>query len=99
MLMLLLNYTHPLTTEQLARIVELLGRSPEVRTIPVRIDQALPLAPQVVALADAAGLTPEQWQSIPLIINPPGLAPAALALVAELHGRIGHFPTLLRLRP
>jgi hypothetical protein len=33
------------------------------------------------------------------MINPPGYAPAAFVLLAELHGRIGHFPTLIRLRP
>jgi hypothetical protein len=97
--MLLLNYAHPLTAAQLADIAALLGAEPEVRAVPTRIDQALPLGPQVVALVDAAGLTPEQWQTMPLVVNPPGLAPAAVALIAELHGRTGHFPALLRLRP
>lgn len=96
--MLLLNYAHPLTAAQLARVAELLGAMPELRELKTQIDQALPLGPQVAALADAAGLTPAQWQP-PLIVNPPGLAPAAVALLAEIHGRMGHFPTLLRLRP
>jgi hypothetical protein len=96
--MLLLNYAHPLTAAQLARVAELLGAAPELREIKTLIDQAQPLAPQAAALADAAGLAPEQWQP-PLIVNPPGLAPAAVALIAEIHGRMGHFPTLLRLRP
>ncbi len=34
-----------------------------------------------------------------LLVNPPGFAPAAFVLLAELHGRIGHFPALIRLRP
>jgi hypothetical protein len=96
--MLLLNYAHPLTAAQLARIAELLGAALELREVKTVIDQALPLAPQIIALADAAGLAPEQWRP-PLIVNPPGLAPAAVALLAEIHGRMGHFPTLLRLRP
>lgn len=96
--MLLLNYAHPLTEAQRARIAELLGADPEVRDIPAQIDHALPLGPQVVALADAAGLAPDQWRP-PLILNPPGFAPTAVALIAEIHGRMGHFPTLLRLRP
>lgn len=41
----------------------------------------------------------EEWQTHPLLINPPGYAPAAFVLLAELHGRIGHFPSLIRLRP
>jgi hypothetical protein len=36
---------------------------------------------------------------IKLLVNPPGYAPAAFVLLAELHGRIGHFPSLVRLRP
>jgi len=97
--MLLLNYSHPLTTEQLAQLAQLLGAEPEVRRIAVQIDQAQPLAAQVGALADAAGLTPDDWQTTPLIVNLPGFAPAAAALLAELHGRCGGFPTMLRLRP
>lgn len=97
--MLLLNYSHPLTAEQLAQLAALLGAEPEVRRIAVQIDQAQPLAAQIGALADAAGLTPDDWQTTPLIINLPGFAPAAAALLAELHGRCGGFPTMLRLRP
>jgi len=50
-------------------------------------------------LADAAGLAPDEWQTLPLVINPPGLAPLALALIAEIHGRCGYFPPILNLRP
>lgn len=96
--MILLNYAHPLTADQLSQIAALLGAAPEVRVVRTQIDQALPLAPQIVGLADAAQLTAEQWQS-PLIVNPPGYAPAAVALIAEIHGRSGHFPAMLRLRP
>lgn len=98
--MLILNFSHPLTHEQQAQI-ETLAQVPiaEIRTIPVQIEQDTPLVAQIVAVADAAKLTPEEWQTRTLIINPPGYAPAAFVLLAELHARIGHFPTLLRLRP
>ncbi len=33
-----------------------------------------------------------------MIINPPRLAPLALALIAEPHGRSGHFPAILNIR-
>jgi hypothetical protein len=33
-----------------------------------------------------------------LVVNLPGLAVVAGALLAELHGRVGHFPTVLHLR-
>src|SRR5215472_1707597 len=98
--MLILNFTHPLTTEQQAQIEALAHTSiEEIRTIPVQIDQAEPLEPQITAIVDAVGLSSEEWQTRSLLINPPGYAPAAFVLLAELHGRIGHFPSLMRLRP
>jgi hypothetical protein len=98
--MLILNFTHPLTSEQRSQIEALAHTSiEEVRTIPVQIDQAEPLEPQIIVIVDAVGLSSEEWQTLPLLINPPGYAPAAFVLLAELHGRIGHFPSLIRLRP
>ncbi len=98
--MLILNFTHPLTDEHKAQIESLAGTSiDEVRTIPVQIEQDEPLTPQVAAIVDASRVTPEEWQTRQLLINPPGYAPAAFVLLAELHGRIGHFPALIRLRP
>jgi len=98
--MLILNFTHPLTPEQRSQI-ETLANTPigEIRTIPVQIDQAEPLEPQITAIVDAVGLSSEEWQTRSLLINPPGYAPAAFVLLAELHGRMGHFPALVRLRP
>lgn len=98
--MLILNFTHPLTDEHKAQIEALASITiDEIRTIPVQIEQAEPLSPQIVAIVDATGLSSEEWQTCPLLINPPGYAPAAFLLLAELHGRIGHFPALIRLRP
>lgn len=98
--MLILNFTHPLTNEHITQI-EALAETiiAEVRVIPVQIEQAQPLGEQICALVAAIKLTSEEWQTRPLLINPPGYAPAAFVLLAELHGRIGHFPTLIRLRP
>jgi hypothetical protein len=98
--MLILNFTHPLTKDQRAQIEALANTSIEdIRTIPVQVDQAEPLEPQITAIIDSLGLSSEEWQTRPLLINPPGYAPAAFVLLAELHGRIGHFPSLIRLRP
>src|SRR6266513_2244134 len=98
--MLILNFTHPLTDAHKAQIEALAGTTiDEVRAIRVQIDQDEPLAPQITAIVDASGVTSEEWQTRPLLINPPGYAPAAFVLLAELHGRIGHFPSLIRLRP
>jgi hypothetical protein len=96
----ILNFTHPLTDEQRAQIEALTNTSiEEVRTMPVQIGQGEPLEPQITAIVDATGLSSEEWQTRPLLINPLGYPPAALLLLAEIHGRIGHFPTLIRMRP
>src|SRR5689334_17843549 len=98
--MLILNFTHPLTDEHKAQIESLAGTPvDEIRTIPVQIDQAEPLERQISAIVDAVQLSSQEWQTRALLINPPGYAPASFVLLAELHGRIGHFPSLIRLRP
>lgn len=100
--MLLLNFSHPLTDEHLRQIADLAGVGPEaleVRTIPTHFQQDEPFTPQVVALADACRLSPQEWQTLPILLNPPSLNVIAVALLAELHGRCGYFPPVVRLRP
>ncbi|HOA75851.1 MAG TPA: CRISPR-associated protein Csx15 [Phycisphaerae bacterium] len=98
--MLLINFGHPLTDTQLARVRELAGRDVErVIAVPTHFDHQRPFDEQVRELLAGVPLTPEQWQTTPLIINPPSLAPIAAVLLAEIHGRSGYFPTILRLRP
>jgi hypothetical protein len=98
--MLLLNFGHPLTEAHLARLRELAGREIErVHVVPTHFDHARPFAEQVRELLATVPLTPEQWQTTPLLVNPPSLAPITAVLLAELHGRCGYFPTIVRLRP
>jgi hypothetical protein len=96
---LVLNYSHPLTEAQIATVAGIVGEMPEVRDLASQVDRARPLAEVARELADAAGLTPQEWQTTPLALNPPALAPVALALIAELHGRCGGFPAILNVRP
>lgn len=98
--MLILNYSHPLTPAQSAQLEALTGEAiTEVREIPTQLDLNTPFAEQAAALAEAAGLTPAQWQTEALLVVPPALNFAAVALIAELHGRMGYFPPVVRLRP
>ena len=98
--MLVLNYAYPLTDDQRATIEQVVGRPIErVLTIPVQLDVNKPLADQAVALADAAELNPKEWQAGDVLVMLPSLNYAAAGLLAELHGRIGHFPSIVRLRP
>ncbi|MBI3960737.1 MAG: hypothetical protein HY328_18150 [Chloroflexi bacterium] len=98
--MLLLNFSHPITDAQRAQIEALTGRAIErvIQRMP-QFHDSQPLGGQVRALVDGVGLTSQEWQSAALLINPPGLVPAALALLAELHGRTGYFPATVRIRP
>lgn len=98
--MILLNFSHPLTDEQLAQVEALAGQAVvEVRDEMSEFDHQAPLGEQVRALVDRTGLTAVEWQTAALVVNLPGYAPAAALLLAELHGRMGHFPTMLCLRP
>lgn len=98
--MLVINFSHPLTKDHLAQLESLIGRPVErVIEIPTHLDTARPFGPQIVELADACGLTPAEWQTLPLVVVPPSLNFAAVLLLAELHGRMGYFPPCVRLRP
>ena len=98
--MLLLNFAHPLTGEHHQQIERLTGQSIDrLLDLSSQIDPQQPLTPQVVALLDQAKLSATEWQTLPLLVNPPALNYIAVALLAELHGRCGYFPVCLRLRP
>jgi hypothetical protein len=98
--LLILNFSHPLTPDHLAQIEGLVGEHvDEVRDIPAQLDHQQTFVPQVEALVDACSLTPQEWQTTPLLVIPPALNFIAVALLAALHGRMGYFPDCLRLRP
>lgn len=99
MTILVLNYSHPMTEHQLGQIAALVGEEVTVRNVTAQVDRSRPLADVAHELADAANLSPVEWQSQGLVINPPALSPVSLALVAELHGRCGYFPPVLNIRP
>ncbi len=99
MTILLLNYAHPLPETQAARLTSMLGEEMTVRMIASQVDRERPIAEIAQELADATDLTGEQWQTQPIVVNPPSLAPLALALIAEIHGRSGGFPAMLNIRP
>lgn len=98
--MILLNFSHPLTPQQLdsirQRIAEPLER---VIAVPVQFDHHQPFLPQLEALMARIDLSPEEWQTASLLVNPPSLNFITALLLAEIHGRTGYFPPIVRLRP
>lgn len=98
--MILLNFAHPLTDAQRTQVESLTDQTIErIVDIPSQIDPQRPLALQTAVMADQAGLSPAEWQMLPLLVNPPALNFSAVVLLAELHGRCGYFPPCLRMRP
>lgn len=98
--MILINFSHPITDQQRQALADLTGTEvQQVVDVPTQLDHALPFADQVHRLVDSAGLSSEQWQTLPLLANLPSLSVIAGLVLAELHGRMGYFPAVLRLRP
>jgi hypothetical protein len=96
----LINFAHPITPAQLQQIAGLLGEPVgTILDVPTQLDPSRPFADQVRALVDSVGLTARQWQTLPLLVNPPSLSAIAVTLLAEVEGRTGHLPAVLRLRP
>ena len=94
------NFAHPLTEAQRAQIETLAGQLvARVLDAPAQVNVEQGIELQVTVLMDRVGLSAEEWQTLPLLVNPPGLAPLTAVLLAHLHGRMGHFPALLRIRP
>lgn len=98
--MILLNFSHPITVPQQGQIETLTGQ-PIARTIEVatQFDEQQPFPPQLVTLLAQIDLTPAQWQSEPILVVLPSLNFIAALLLAELHGRMGYFPPVVRTRP
>lgn len=98
--MILVNFSHPLSAEQIGQVEKITGQKIEkVIEIRSQIDPQKPLEEQVLRMVDQVPLTPAQWQTEPILINPPSLNFTAVLMVADLHGRMGFFPAFLRLRP
>ena len=98
--MILLAFAHPVTPEQEAQLRALTGRA-AVRVVyaPAQLDQSQPFGPQLSALVGGIGLSPEEWQGEEIVVIPPSLSSVAAMLLAHLHGRMGYFPPVARLRP
>lgn len=98
--MLLLNFSHPITPEQTSELETLTHQSITRRIdVPSQFDEQSPFAPQLAALLAQVPFTPAQWQSEPILVVLPSLNFICALLLAELHGRMGYFPPVVRTRP
>ncbi len=98
--MTLLNFSHPLTPAHLAAIEQLTEQQVErVIDVKTQFDNETPFVEQARVLVKSVGLSAEEWQTLPLLINLPSLNVIAALLLAEVHGRMGYFPAVVRLKP
>lgn len=98
--MILLNFSHPISPDQITRIEHLAGQPVErLIDLPVQFDNDQPFLPQLETLMAQVPLSAVEYQSAPLLVNLPALNFIAALLLAELHGRMGYFPPALRTRP
>jgi len=97
---ILLNFSHPITPEQMGQVEYLTARKIEcLIEINSQIDPQQQLVTQVRALVEQTGLSSSEWQGKSILVNPPSLNFITLVLMAELHGRCGYFPPVIRFRP
>ena len=96
----ILNFSHPITEAQQARIRELTGHD-ELRVIDIKthFDNDAPFGPQLDELMARIPLDSRELQTEPILISPPALNFITAMLLAALHGRMGYFPPIVRIRP
>lgn len=102
-MILLLNFSHPISDEQLTQIrravdADVTGYDIYVHDVRCQMDIEKPFAGQVEDLIDGIGSTSIEWQTYHLLVNPPALSSAAVLVLAELHGRCGYYPPHIRLK-
>ena len=98
--MILLNFSHPLSAEQLL-IAESLVSSKFTSIIDIKthLDHQTSFPSQVKKLVSDISLTSQQWQNSKILLVPPSLSIISCILLSELHGRMGYFPAVLRVKP
>jgi hypothetical protein len=96
----LLNFSHPLTPAQYEAVQSILGGPfATITEAKAQFDPEQAFTPQAVALLDSLNVDSGRWQGEGWVVVLPSLNYIAAVLLAELHGRMGHFPTMIRLRP
>jgi len=98
--MILLNFSHPLSAAQLL-IAESLIQSKFTSTVDIKthLDHQTSFPLQVKKLISDIALTSQEWQNARILVVPPSLSIISCILLSELHGRMGYFPAVLRVKP
>lgn len=100
---IVLNFSHPLTQNQRGEIAAL--RGVDMKQLDIReglsrqyvYNSAEELVSAVKAQIDDAKMTTNAWQHQRILVNLPAHAAGAMIAIAEMHGRMGYFPSILRI--
>ena len=96
--MIIINFSHPLTVNQKIELSALLQAD---RLVVVDVKAQFRMSDgfeaQASAMLDTAKLSAEQIEA-GCVLMLPALSAGAAAVIAEWHGRYGHFPTIIRLK-
>lgn len=94
-----LNFSHPITVEQQYAIATIVGQPVDrVIDIPSQLDLGADVESQVSTIVGSCGLTSDQWQTRPILVNLPALSASAGVVLSEISGRCGHLPSILLVR-
>jgi hypothetical protein len=97
--MILINFSHPLTDAQIAQIERLHGKAERVISVPIQFDHARSFVAQWRDTFDGVALTSREWKTESFLVVLPSFNYVAALTMAELYGRMGYFPLIVRLKP
>jgi hypothetical protein len=99
--MYLLNFSHPITAEQIEQIESLIKphKIIDIITIKTAFNNDEPFQEQINTLLEQIPFSTEELASLPMLINLPAHSVIASLLIAHLHGLLGFFPAIIRLKP
>lgn len=94
----MINFGRKIETAHQERIEQLL-EIPIEETIDIiyQLDDTIPHETQIINLLRQAGLTEDEWASLPIVVNVHPFAPDAAAILACIHGLRGNFPNIVRM--
>jgi hypothetical protein len=98
--MILLNFNYPVSAEQRSTIEEKVsGSIDEVVDIPIYFDNDQSFPKQAADLFANGEIPFDKLLEKPVLVNLPSHSFIAALILAELHGRMGRFPAVVRYRP
>jgi len=96
--MIILNFSHPLTTNQITQIEHITDQTVDtIHDLPAEFDNQANFIPQLNDLMNRLPLKADELQTAPILVNLPSLNFIAALVLSDLHGRMGYFPPVIRI--